>query len=436
MQPMNSKRFFLPFLLLLLILRTAYGLVTEIWKPDEMQILLLGLKFYTTHSWPFFGPFVVYNFYQIPGALQAILIGGPLFLFPYAETPFIFLSLITFGALSLLSWYIEKRVTGLPWWLIWGLVMALPWSVQFGTRIINPSYELVFSVLFFIGFFELMPVYKEKLIPSGPASFMVGLSLACMMQLQLSWVLLVPFVLAILIFLVYDRSLRLKHIGMFSLGLLTGLLTLIPTLVVYGFSAYDGAVSYFVFQTENLLRFVDILIRFLSFSTYEVSYFAGRPSDRFIEMRLYPWMKPCTLFLLGFGFLQVAFFIVSFFLKRNQADWKFVKWLSLSTVVLVFVNFLFSGKGPSSHAFYILYPVSLIYSMYCYQYIFQKRPRLFRIVFIGVLLSGVVYMTGLARYKYMFESLYLNREKIQKAIDEKDYTLAGTPFVNKWIDGK
>jgi hypothetical protein len=432
---MDKKRFFLLFIFLLLILRTAYGLVTEIWSPDEMQILLLGLKFYTSHDWPFFGPFVVYNFYQIPGALQALLTGGPLFLFPFAETPFIFLSLITFLALCLLSWYIEKRVTGLPWWLIWGLVMALPWSVQFGTRIINPSYELVFSVLFFIGFFELMPLYKEKLISPGLASFMVGISLVCMLQLQLSWVLLLPFVLAILIFLLSNRSLRLNHAGMFSLGLLAGLLTLIPTLHVYGFSAYNGAASYVVFQTENLLRFVDILIRFLSFSTYEVSYFLGKPSDRFMEMRLYPWMMPSSFLLLGFGFIQVAFFIVSFFLKRNQPDWKFVKWLSFSTVIVICLYFLFSSKGPSSHTFYILYPVSLIYSMFCYQYIFQKKPRLFKIVFIVVLLSGAVYMTGMARYKYEFRSLYVDRERIQKAIDKKDYTLAGKPLVNKWIDG-
>ena len=56
--------------------------------------------------------------------------------------------------------------------------------------------------------------------------------------------------------------------------------------------------------------------------------------------------------------------------------------------------------------------------------------------FIVVLFSGAVYMTGLACYKYIVESLYVNRERIQKAIDEKNYTLAGTPYVNRWIDRK
>lgn len=432
----NNQHKFIAFVILLFVLRTISGLVSVFWESDELQVFLLGLKFYATREWPFFGPFVVYNNYQIPGALQAILTGGPLFLAPFPEASFVFLSLFSFSGLAFLCWYIEKRVTGIPRWIIWGLIMMLPWSVQFGTRIINPSYLLPFSILFFIGVFEMLPLYRDKLIASGWASMMMGFALFCAMQLQLSWILLVPFPIAVAGIMIYNHSWRWKDLWMFLLGSVCGLLFLVPTLIKYGWSAYDGAVSYLVFQTDAIQNFFTILFRFLSFPTFEVSYFLGTPADRFVEMRLYPWMTPFTFFLLGVGFLQVGFFIISFFIRRPQQEWRQVKWFSLLTFLMVFTYFLFSMKGPSSHTFYILYPVALIYSMYCYQYLFEKWPRLFRVCFIVVMISGAVYMTGLARYRYMFKSLYVNRELVQKAIDKKDYLLLGKPLKNAWIQDK
>ena len=419
---MKKNRHFYFFIIVLLMLRMTYGLAAEFWEPDEFYTFLLGLKFYSRGLWPYFGPLVVYTKYQIPGALQAILTGGPLFLFPIPEAPTVFLNMMTFSSLGLLAWYFEKRVEGLPGWLIWGLVMTLSWSVQFGTRIINPSYLLVFSILFFIGFFETMPLYQKKLISAGLSFFMMGIAVTCSMQLHLSWILLIPFIIAVLITKAENRSLRLTNIVMLGAGGLAGLLTLIPTLLVYGLSGYQNATYLIVFHKDNLLNFSTILFRFLSFSTFEVQYFAGTPTDRFIEMRLYPWMVPSTLIVLAFSFVQIAFFIVSFFLKRNQRDWKYVKWISFFSVLLIFLTFFFSEKGPSSHTFYILYPVSLFYSMYCYQYIYSKYRHL-KFLFIIVLFSGAVFLAGLGCYKYDHKSLYINRPIVQKAIHDKDYRL-------------
>lgn len=419
---MNKKKIFLLFVSLLFIFRTAYGLATEFWEPDEFNIFLLGFKFFTSGSWPYFGPFVVYNGYYIPGALQAILTGGPLFIFPLPELVSFFLSALTFAALGFFCWYIEKRIPGLPRWLIWGLVMTLPWSVQFGTRILNPSYLLVFSLLFFISFFELMPVYAKKLLPTWLSCSLMGFSLTCSMQLHLSWVLLIPFVLTTLIFRICKRTLRITDIGMFAAGAFTGMLTLIPTLLAYGFSVYKGASFYLEFQAAGIMNFFIILIRFLSFSAYEAIYFLGIASDHFRDIRLSPWMSPFTAVVLVFGFVQLAFFIFSFFRKREQADWKYVKWISFFSVMLVFLYFEFSRKGPSSHTFYILWPLSVYYSMYCYQQI-TPLAKYVKTIFIIVLISGVFFLAGLSYYKLRHSSLYVNRELVQKALDKKDYNL-------------
>jgi hypothetical protein len=417
---MKRKKYFLLFLVLILVLRTIYGLTTEIWETDELHTYLLGLQFYCKGSWPFFGPRVVYNAYYIPGALQSLLVGIPIFIAPFPESPIIFLNLLTFAALGFLCWYFEKRIPGLPRWLIWGLVMTLPWSVQFGTRVINPSYLLVFSILFFIGFFEMLPIYKEKLVRPAISCLMMGFALTCSMQIHLSWVLLLPFILTCLISGLNKGLIRWKHIVLFLAGALAGLLTLLPTLILYGLSAYKGAGYYLSFQKEGLTNFFIILGRFLSFATYELVYFAGIPRDHLIEVRESPWMLPCTLIVLVFGFIQLAFFIISFFMKRNQPDWKWIKWISFFSVVMLSAYFVFSRKGPSSHTFYILYPLALYYSMYCYQKIYNLR-KYFKPVFIVVIISGVIFLAGLARYKFLYKSLYVDREIIQKAIQHKDY---------------
>ena len=57
--------------------RLAFGLCYEFWADDELQIFLIGLRYYTTGEWPFFGPDVVYSQTRIPGALVGLLVGTP-----------------------------------------------------------------------------------------------------------------------------------------------------------------------------------------------------------------------------------------------------------------------------------------------------------------------------------------------------------------------
>ena len=94
----NSFKFILLFIFLY-VFRTLFGLTQTFFSPDEIQTYLIGLKFYCTHAWPFFGPDLIVTetgFYsQIPGPLEGLLIGGPLWILPipgssfsYIEPPF------------------------------------------------------------------------------------------------------------------------------------------------------------------------------------------------------------------------------------------------------------------------------------------------------------------------------------------------------------
>ncbi|HTC20621.1 MAG TPA: hypothetical protein VK859_07235, partial [bacterium] len=59
----------------LFLFRLWFGLFSDTWY--QIQIFILGLKYYSTGLWPYFGPSVAQNI-QLPGALQALLVALPL----------------------------------------------------------------------------------------------------------------------------------------------------------------------------------------------------------------------------------------------------------------------------------------------------------------------------------------------------------------------
>jgi hypothetical protein len=147
---------------LLFIARIFYGLCVDFWYVDNIQIYLIGLKCYATGTWPWYGPDVIYAKSQIPGALQGLLVGLPFYVFPYPEAPSIFLNILTFSSLCFFAWYILKRVSGLPAWLVFIWLLTAPWLMVYSTEVVNPSYVFPFAILFFISVLELLPIYTTR----------------------------------------------------------------------------------------------------------------------------------------------------------------------------------------------------------------------------------------------------------------------------------
>src|SRR5262245_52017755 len=102
-------RLWLVALAALFLGRLAFGLSSEFWSEDETQIYLMGLRYYATGAWPYFGPDVVWTQSEIAGALQPLLVGVPLRIAALPEAPFVFLNLLSFAALSGLAAYICRR---------------------------------------------------------------------------------------------------------------------------------------------------------------------------------------------------------------------------------------------------------------------------------------------------------------------------------------
>ena len=191
----RKKILFLIALSVAFFFRLGFGLCSDFWTPtgDEKQIYLIGLKYFTTGSWPYFGPDVT-NTIQIPGALQGLVVGLPLYVLPLPESPYIFLNILSFLSLCFFAWYCTRRLPEIPKWFVWLWLMTAPWTLGMSTHIFNPSYVLSASIVFFVCAIETYPFLAADLIPGRWANFGMGLSLFWIMQFHLSWVILLPYI--------------------------------------------------------------------------------------------------------------------------------------------------------------------------------------------------------------------------------------------------
>lgn len=416
---------FAAFLIATFLFRLWYGLCSQFVDSDTKQIYLLGLKFYTTRAWPYFGPDVVFGEIQIPGALQAVLVGGPFFLLPIPEAPYILLNILSFAALALLAWYACKRLPELPRWFVWTWLMTAPWVLNLSTVVYNPSYVLAGGVLFFTGLLELIPATTRQVIPAWLAAFMMGFALVWVMQLHMSWVLLLPFVG----FGLVSRARQgyrqtTAFVALFVTGAIIPALLLVPTFLKHGLSGGQTGRA-ITFSPTNWSALGGIVNRLLSFASFEVPRFLGAHTvDRIAFLKDEPWLAPFALLLFGVGIAQVAtLFVFWFFRDQAHRDWQAIKYLLLATAGIAYISFFFSVKPPQSNHLYVALPLVMIYSLYCWNRLLMKRRwRTFAKI---VLACGIIFHAGVALHNRSRISIYTQRQVVQAAIEQKDHTILG-----------
>ena len=198
-------------LLFLLAYRIFLGM-SKFSSHDEFQVYLIGLQAFTTHTFPWFGPDVIYSQTQIPGGLQGLLIAVPIELFRIPEAPYFLLNLLSLTALLFFGWYLSKRITNIPGWFIYIWLLTCPWTLHYSTHIENPSYVLPAAILFFTAIFELGRFYEKRIINPRLSFLFLGFSLFWVMQPHLSWVLMPPYILWIVYVNRKDRKLLLTRV--------------------------------------------------------------------------------------------------------------------------------------------------------------------------------------------------------------------------------
>lgn len=410
--------------------RVAHGLSMPFWSEDERQVYLIGLRSFARDEWPYFGADVVWTGGQVPGALLGWLIRAPLALWSEPEAPIVLLNLLSCGALACLAWYLTRRLPQVPGWLVWGSLFVLPWTLNFSTHVVNPSFVLPGAIVFFIGFFEALPALRRGLLPWTAAWACLGAGLFWVMQIHMSWVLLPPFVAVAAAGLVFGRTelgvargraTRHAAVGFSAGALATGSL-LLPTLVRYGIGAghVGAAVEW---QPQDPLGLVTTAARVLSFASFEANRFLGQSTaERALVLWRHPWLVPFALVVAAAGIVQPVWMAVSAFrpARGAPADWTPVRVLLGATVLLIYASYFFSVRGAQGHAFYVVFPVAALYACTCWQARAASAggrvPRLERVAAV-VIVSAVVLPAGIAIDRWPRQSLYVDRLLVAAAID-------------------
>ncbi len=420
------------FLTIAFALRLAFGLMSEFWAGDELQIFLIGLNYYTTGAWPYFGPDVVYTQTQIPGGLQGLLIAAPLWLVAQPEAPYVLLNLLSLAALCLLAWYIGRREPGLPAWFLWPWIFFSPWTLNYSTHIVNPSYVLTGAILFFVAIVELLPFLTIRTLPRPLSYFLAGFGLLWVYQLHLSYSLMIPFVLVVLVEEArHDWRAAARGAAWFGCGAILAGLTLVPTFVQFGLAPAADAGSNLRFVPDRILRLPELAARFLSLGSYELPRFIGATNpDRLRFLSDYLWAAPFAVFAGVCGLIQPVVLLVELFRRRPERPEPGLKRLVLALGIFMWVVFAFSVKGPSSHAIYVTFPVVMIYACSCWARLMTRRS--IRIVAAALLVSGFITHVAIAVDGYKRRSLYTNRPLVVRAVQEKNDRLLGVRRPETW----
>jgi hypothetical protein len=416
--------------------RLLFGLSLEFFTPDQTQIFLMGLRYHASGAWPYFGPDVVWTMSEIPGALQALLVGVPLDLVPVPEAPFVLLNVLSTSALAVLAWYVHRRLPSIPSWLVCGWFLTIPWTLGFSTHINNSSFVLPASVVFFLGFFEAVPSLTTGTIPPATAHALMGVAVAWTMQLHMSWPLLLPYALSAWVSRYRDGARALStHALAFTAGTLIPGALLVPTLAKYGLSAGSGgALRNLRPHWVNPAMLITVLARFFSFSSLEIARFLELDTARRLDLLArHWWLAPLGAVVWCVGTVQPLWMLREWFRSAPRyREWPTLKGLVAGTVVLVYASYWFViERATEAHAFYVLLPVSLIFAAYCWTFLdspaWRRRAS-------AILVLNIAYHAGLAWARAPAKSLYRNREVVAAAIRMKQPEMFGhrRPFA---IDG-
>jgi hypothetical protein len=414
------SRFLWPAIAAVFAFRLLFGLSSDFFFEDQTQVFLLGLRYYATGEWPYFGADVVWTKSEIPGALQALLVGVPLRLVPMPESPFVLLTLLSTAALMAFAWYLCAQFPSSPRWLLWGWLLTIPWTVQFSTNIINTSYILPAALVFFIGFFESTATFRLGVLSRPAAHALMGAAVAWLVQIHMSWPLVGPF--AALAWLGGRRA-GVRRLAVDAAAFIGGALTtgvfLIPTWVQYGLEGGDGGtLRNLTVHFVNPWEFLTTFARFLSFASLEVNRFIATDTAKrlaFFERHL--WLAPLAALVFVAGTLQPLWMLVELVRRRDpRPRWRAIRWIVVASVALVYASYSFVIEPPQAHAFYVLSPVAFMFAAHCWTFVDSPRTRTLAAWLLAV---NVVFHAGFAWAQAPEKSMYKNRAPVAAAIRQK-----------------
>jgi hypothetical protein len=363
----KERNLFLGLCLLSLALRMGLSWFSD-FGDDSVRLYDQALDFYLFGEIAKEGAKVVYSDTALPGSLQSLLTGIPLW-FSSGMPIGVALSLAILNWLAMILTYfiLQSLFLNIPMNFLAPWILFSPWSL-IHVPIWNPSYLPFLFVLFWLALLKIELKPKDFL-----SSFSIGLIFILILQLHLSFILLPLFLF--LFFLL--KRIELPSVKGALLGVTLGTITLIPFLknkLMIPTDAEKVGSFFFrniVFRGEIFQDFGIIFSRLLSFPTAEVSRFVGsRRGYSGVLGHLQENLFFIPIFLVAISFsIWLLWKGLRFYWNKNR--WKAIfkrgqsdepmagmdAWL-LTLPFLLTLLFSFSIKAPSAHTFWIIFPLS------------------------------------------------------------------------------
>jgi hypothetical protein len=282
-------------------------------------------------------------------------------------------------------------------------------------------------VVFFIGFFEAAPVFSLRRLPPAAAFAMMGLAMIWLLQIHMSWPLLLPFAAGAWISRRSDgpRALAIDAAAFAAAALIPGAL-LLPTLARYGPHAGSGGVLRNLHpHWVNPWIIVTTLARFLSFASLEISRFIATDGAKRLEFfNRHPWLVPLAIAAGIVGVVQPVWMLIDACRPVRQwpsamprSKWAALRLLLAASVLLVYASYWVVMEPPQAHAFYVLAPIAFMFAAFWWTLVDSPRARQ---IAAGVLALSVAFHAGLAWAQAPEVSLYRNREVVATAVRLKE----------------
>src|SRR6185436_920342 len=234
-------------------------------------------------------------------------------------------------------------------------------------------YILPAALVFFIGFFESIPTFRVGVLSRSVSHALMGAALGWLLQIHMSWPLLLPFAAGAWLSARRDGARGLLvNLGALMLGALAPGVLLIPTWIRYGLDAGDGGtLRNLTLHVVDPTELFTTLARFLSFPSLEINRFiATDGAKRLAFFQRHLWLAPVAAVVFVAGTLQPLWLLVELVRRHdNSAAWRAIRWIVVGSVAIVYTSYAFVIEPPQAHAFYVLSPVAFMFAAYCWSFV-------------------------------------------------------------------
>jgi hypothetical protein len=227
----------------------------------------------------------------------------------------------------------------------------------------------------------------------------------------------IPFI-CVLFYLEWKRnpSKWLSPISFFALGCITSGLTLLPTLLTYGYVMMKGSGDYISLDFKKFLAVFDLFVRYLGTATTDVIH-----NMNFIKLfSEKSWIGFILIWTVKlFAVFQFMGICISLFFVEKSIEFRKTILLFFLTLIMALFLYILSNKHLEMRTYVLLYPVPLWLSLFSYSFLIKYRYVRWILNTSLILMFLTSFGIAISNFndKYSFKSV---ENKIEKAIYNKN----------------